>query len=597
MRKAAAVVIGVDKTGGFDALKSAATGAKEVADWLRLEEGFDVECLTDVNKTPVTSRQVEDAINKFVTDPPTYDFLLVYFSGHGQYHTRADHWLLSGAPTSTSEAINLEGAIATAKLCGIPNVVFISDACRTLPDTQARSHVNGIDGFPNYAIESDSKVDYFKATSQARPAYETAINGREQSVLTCAILSAFDDPVSESVKVINSDGQTISVVPNRKLEEVLKMRVLGLLDGVRGNPIQKLDINVPSADDVYIGKVRAKQGGLPPGKTPPGPGPRPPDRSTPGRRPPPDRSRLINFSNFETEREFKSRIATDILGGKIVAAREDNIGRILASEFLPTETNDHFETQTGFVVAGARVAAAATIPNEGSAIEALNFSNDSRGDAVKVFPGPTSSSVAILLKDGRCVVLPALTGYLGHAKFDDSGLATVSYVPSSNNGRYGDYLNRKIEIDRLRALVTLSFENNMFHVRSDSDARELAENIRMEKAYDPTLGLYACYAFAQAGMQAKVRDILRYMNSDLGRANLFDVLMLSGRGNELRPGEVRVPICPMLTQGWNLLRAYRTGISPTLCRVSNSLANSLWTTFTGEGAQAVFNAVKNGKLE
>src|ERR1022692_2340436 len=158
MRKAAAVIIGVDKTGGFDELKSAASGAQEIADWLHLEEGFDVECLTDADKKNVTSRQVEDAFKRFVKDPPEYEFLLVYFSGHGQYHTRADHWLLSGAPTSTSEAINLEGAIATAKQCGIPNVVFISDACRTLPDTQARSYVNGIDGFPNYAIESDSKI-------------------------------------------------------------------------------------------------------------------------------------------------------------------------------------------------------------------------------------------------------------------------------------------------------------------------------------------------------------------------------------------------------------------------------------------------------
>jgi hypothetical protein len=137
----------------------------------------------------------------------------------------------------------------------------------------------------------------------------------------------------------------------------------------------------------------------------------------------------------------------------------------------------------------------------------------------------------------------------------------------------------------------------MFHVRSDNEAKELAEKIRMEKAYDPTLGLYACYAFAQAGMQAKVRDVLGYMTEDLGGTNLFDVLMLSGRADALHPGKLCVPICPMLTQGWNFLRAYRAGISPTLGQVSNSLANSLWTTFTGEGSQAVFNAVKNGKLE
>src|SRR5688500_18956678 len=97
VRKAAAVIIGVDKTGGFDPLKSAARGAREVAAWLK-SEGFDVECLTDGPGTPVTATAVSTAISKFATKPPTYDLLVVYFSGHGQWHTRADHWLLSGAP-------------------------------------------------------------------------------------------------------------------------------------------------------------------------------------------------------------------------------------------------------------------------------------------------------------------------------------------------------------------------------------------------------------------------------------------------------------------------------------------------------------------
>ena len=169
MRKAAAVAIGVDRTGGLDPLKSAARGAREVAGWLT-SEGFDVECLTDGPGTPVTASAVSAAIAKFATKPATYDLLVVYFSGHGQWHTRADHWLLSGAPQNTAEAINLEGAMYTARKSGVPNIVFISDACRTIPRSDVDSLVNGVDAFPNHGIQSPTKIDYFKATSDARPA-------------------------------------------------------------------------------------------------------------------------------------------------------------------------------------------------------------------------------------------------------------------------------------------------------------------------------------------------------------------------------------------------------------------------------------------
>lgn len=171
MLSKAAIVIGVDKPGNFSPLKSAAAGAEDVADWLR-GEGYDVTCITD-KKKPVTATNIEKAIFGYVTQPARYHMLVVYFSGHGQYHALADHWLLSGAPMSTSEAINLEGAIDVAKYSGIPNVVFISDACRSIPDSRTGVKVKGIDAFPNYSdVTISSKIDYFKATSESLPAFE-----------------------------------------------------------------------------------------------------------------------------------------------------------------------------------------------------------------------------------------------------------------------------------------------------------------------------------------------------------------------------------------------------------------------------------------
>jgi acetyl esterase/lipase len=117
----------------------------------------------------------------------------------------------------------------------------------------------------------------------------------------------------------------------------------------------------------------------------------------------------------------------------------------------------------------------------------------------------------------------------------------------------------------------------------------------MEKSLDPTLGLYACYAYAQAGMDEEIRSVRSYMRDDLGAA-LFDVQMLS---NDNGPDSLLplAPFCPMLTQGWNLLRPSNIKLASVLVEASASLSNSLWSTFTGKGAEQLFNAVKSGKLK
>jgi hypothetical protein len=587
MRKAAAVVVGVDRTGGLNPLKSAARGARDVATWLE-REGFVVKCLTDGPSKTVTSQEVSTAITAFATTPPTYDILVVYFSGHGQWHTRADHWLLSGAPQNTAEAINLEGAMYTARKCGIPNVVFISDACRTIPKADVDSLVNGVDGFPNNGIQSTSKIDYFKATSDSRPAYEIPIDGSDQSVLTSAIRSAFKNPDPQIIRQIPDGTQIMSVVPNRLLESVLQARVDAILDGIDGNPIQDLDMNVPSSDNIYIARVRD------PASTP-----LPPQPPRPPAYPPPDP--IAPVGRRRSMQIMSGRAATDAIAdtlgvetGSIILRPGLHHDDIMAR--IPDPAADHFETETGFIIRGGRLADAAVNPRSGNKVEILNTGNDARGDAVRVNPKQAALPVVVRLADGRCAVLAALRGYLGHAQFDKDGLTNVAYVPSSNNWRWHAYNARRDDVDRLRALVALAVEHNRFGVRSEREAAQLAERIRVEKALDPTLGLYAAYAFAQAGLDSQVRSILWYMHQDL-ESDLFDVRMLSAEVPRYQPGiNQAVPFCPMLTQGWNFLRASGVELPDVLMRASRFLGNSLWSTFTRQGASIVFDAVKSGEL-
>jgi caspase domain-containing protein len=584
MLRKAAVIIGVDKPGHYSPLRSAASGAKEVAEWLK-KEGYDVTCLTD--KTgPVTAQDAKRAILTYVTQPPRYHMLVIYFSGHGEYHTRTDHWLFSCAPTDTDDAINLEGAMDLAKYSGIPNVVFISDACRSIPDSRTGVLVQGIDAFPNYANVSTSKIDYFKATSESLPAFEGEIDDENQGFLTYALKSAYISPQHEMVREIQEGGKTIKVVPNRKLEQFLQAKINDIIATKPGVQFQRIDVNVPSADDVYISRLLGSPSDVAvtpalPLSAPPTIGDAAADAIT----------RTLSTRGLDTLTGVKPPVLfydayTDPRAAGMFTAR------------MPDIAADHFESQCGFTLRGAQVVRAVCTRGATNARTELLQQGD--GDTVaavlRIWDAEPAVTVAVEFADGKCGILPALPGYIGHAVYEGEGLANVSFVPSSNHGRYSMYLQRKAYIDHLRAMVSLAVTHNTFKVNSQREAIALAEEIRTEKAIDPTLGLYAAHAFSQAGNDSLVKDILDFMRNDL-RTDLYDVQLLASRLLQSAADKNTVPFCPILTQSWNLLRPRGRTLPLVLNQAMPYLCNSLWTTFQPAVTPSIIHSIETGELQ
>ena len=89
----------------------------------------------------------------------------------------------------------------------------------------------------------------------------------------------------------------------------------------------------------------------------------------------------------------------------------------------------------------------------------------------------------------------------------------------------------------------------------------MGDKISAGKGFDPTLGLYAASAYADADILEEVRSVRDYMRIDLG-VDLFDVAMLSDEFSRLLPREKTVPFLPMLSQGWNLLRVKGVQLAP-----------------------------------
>jgi hypothetical protein len=556
-----------------------------------------VRCLTD-EKAPVTAAKVEKAVRAFVTLPVRYHLLVVYFSGHGYWQGRSDHWLLSGAPVAASEAIDLRAAIDLAKYSGIPNVVFVSDACRTLPDTRSGAFVSGVPGFPNYSqISSESKVDFFKATSEARPAYETPIDGAKQSVLTAALLAAYVEPEATMVLEIEEDEQRIEVVPNRRLEGFLQRKVDELLFRADPTVVQRIATSVPSSDETYIARVRQKKPA--PGPAAPGPtAPAPPPSPAPHRPPDPTRAALTAIGGALSTRGLRGGSGGDGLMSTLDAATETRLRR------LGADAKAHFAlASTGFVVHGATLQRIAAARGESPAQAALASEGGAEPTLVRVrWPGgdngPPGSGIGLQFGTGRACVLPALRGYVGHVSVGPQGVDNVSYVPVTQDGRFAALPPRIGEIERLRALVALALDGESFPAQRQREAEALLERIRVGDGLDPTLGLYAAHVFSQAGNEAGVRRVLELMRAGL-RADLFDVRLLASRRPAAEPaqGVPLLPFCPLLTQAWSVLAGRAVALPGPLREASGWLCNALWTTFEPGFAGRVMDAIDRGELQ
>jgi hypothetical protein len=598
MRKAA-VVIGVDHTGGLAPLASAASGARSVARWLE-GEGFTVSCLTDQEDTPVTAAKVEEAIGKFATLPAQYHLLVVYFSGHGYWQGKDDLWLLSLAPVKAAEAIDLVAATDLAKYSGIPNVVFVSDACRTIPDTRARISVRGVAAFPNYEeIDTESTIDLFKATSAARPAYEAKIDGTVQSVLTAALMAAYVEPESQMVlEVEGEDGARIEVVPNRRLGGFLQRKVEDLLFRADPTAVQRVVVGVSSSEETYIARVRRKGPTMPlsaPEPSAPGPAPGPP----PAPRPPPDPSQvaLTAVDSALSTRALRGGGDGDGLMNTLDAATETRLGRLGAN------AKAHFSlASTGFVVHGATLQRCVAARGARPAEATLASETGAERTLVRVqWPGRegdvAGTSVGLRFGDGRAAVLPALRGYIGHVSVGPQGVDNVSYVPVQQDSRFAALEPRILEIERLRALIALALDGESFPAQRQREAEALLGRIRVGDGLDPTLGLYAAHVFSQASNAAGVRRVLELMRADLG-ADLFDVRLLASRRPAAQPpqGVPLLPFCPLLTQAWSVLAGRKVALPGPLREASPWLSNALWTTFEPAFAGRVMAAIESGEL-
>lgn len=612
--KKCAIIIGVNKTGGLQPLTGAVSGAQDFADWATAQ-GFDIELLTDAT-APVTLSDIKAAVKKYVSQM-TYSQMIIFFSGHGILKGPSEElWLLSHAPGDTIEAVNLLGSVNTARSVGIPHLVFISDACRSVPDYTLMQMTGG-NIFPNdVKINTNSNVDIFYATRPGDPSFEVSL---DQSILrtgifTRCLLEGLNGKEPSVVKSIpeTAAGPVEWVIPAYELKTFLEVKVPEEISEVNITLSQEPDIRVESRMPKYLGKIHPTpaelqeleaatddntRGGLddifiknttkPPAKVN-------------------DQYLLYEFidenemdkvfevlaqnktiyKGFQDLRDeyiydnpkgldlqrFKTRLKT-FIGAKSTFFHQ--IDAVAAAK-----GRDHFETMTGFTIVGGRITGAQINKGYCQLFEEADF-QQIRVDAIH-----ESQSVLIVLQNGNSIPLAVVQGFIGTVVLEADKLLTVNYTPSTNNyNRYVAYKAFEEPLEQRRALVATAARHGL----NLQDAKGAGDFLRQLKSFDPSLGLYASYAYAQSGMTADIVSVYHFMAEE-PESLLFDVALLAGQlEGQTRPV---TPFCPMLTQGWSYLDTYREQLPPVVQEAAKSLVPGLWTTFNPTGTDLLINSIQ-----
>src|SRR4029077_11194740 len=127
-----------------------------------------------------------------------------------------------------------------------------------------------------------------------------------------------------------------------------------------------------------------------------------------------------------------------------------------------------------------------------------------------------AGTVALEFSNGNGTVLAVLRDFIAAVVVGDGVVANVSYIPSQNSSRWSYYHNERDRLDQLRASVATYGKFGPFRLEGykktrNQIAEQLADRIRVLKGLDPTLGIYAAYAYAEAGLTEKVRSVSEFM--------------------------------------------------------------------------------------
>ena len=581
------VFIGVDQTGGLQRLNDAAKGAERMHAWALQQgmvDGTQAKLITD-SAGKVTPDQIFDAI-RAITGGAGVEQLIVYFAGHGVNISRSEKWLLSDAPDNPNAAVDVSETVEFARYGDAQHVVFISDACRVAPEGIQAQSVQGGSVFPNTEPDGAGAkpVDVFYACGLGRTAAEIkdpAVAAATYSALyTNTMLDALDgarpdvlepgDTPDDAFRYVRADGLQTYLLN----ELTQRVKAMGLLGRVNQNP----DAIIVSRKQ-WLARLAAPpraRGG------PPIAPPQAPFSSTlNGLSADLVRSAVGAHVNVADLAPLPAQL--DLTRSAQVPGAADLVltAESIAEPFGPKS----FETECGIKVRGARMVDVFATRAKLDAI-----TPDGQVVRIDAIDGP-AASVVVTFEGGDGTLVPCMPGFITGLTVQDGELVDIACEPCATNWRWDEYAKRADEIRSLRGIASSSALHGRFRLDSD-DAGDLARKMQYAKSIDPTMGVYAAYAYYDLQTVGRIDEMSNALRSDLG-VSLFDVELLARKlvGRQVTVDDPIIPFVPLLSQGWHLLNAHGIRLHPALDGIERTMRDSLWSLFSSDGVEQLRNAL------
>lgn len=563
MIKKCAVVIGVDKAGNLPVLSAAAKGATEFAQWAKSQQ-FDTVLITDETE-PVEISHIKKAVSKFI-NADIYTHILIYFAGHGILKAPNDeHWLLSDCPDDPNAAVNVTASRYLASNTGIPYVTFVSDACRSVPGNTTLSAVSGGFIFPNMKSHGPMpEIDMFYASRPGDPAYEaldrTAEAKQYKAIFTNCMLDGLHGNVDEVKRLAPEISNNDAFVFPYELKKYLEKEVPLAAEAVKITLTQKPSIEVASHPPSYLSKFPLIN-----------------------QTPPDNPIKNLAKKDRRKEEEHKRQLDEIDIAEMIEYISADNIKKISAANgFHLRDIKNDMVIDTGFVV--PRHFKFETIPHSS------NNRIVHKGEDIFIEIDKNLKSIILVGTEGMGTVLGVLPGFMGYISIENDRIVDVNYIPTRTNDRYDEFMIENIGVQMRRGIAAAHVRNGTFMIEGrKSSIIRTASYLRNHKAFDPTLGLYAAYAYAQAGKRKEIKSIYDFMLKE-PEPVLYDVMMLASLESQFAVSLARtVPFCPMLTQGWAYLAINSELNNGLLRELRTTLLPGLWTTFNKDGVKIILN--------
>lgn len=576
--KKALISIGIGRnSGALPLLKGAVQDARDMHAWGALQ-GFDCTLLVD-DESKVRAADAYEAFQHYL-EAGTYSQIVVYFSGHGILQAPdCELWLMSAAPGNPNEVINVRGSLTNARSSGLEHVVFISDACRSLPTSMPQAALgSGVILLPYLDVASPSPaLDVYYATLPGNPAHELAAtesNMPARGLFTRCMLDALGGEVSDVLKDLDISGVMNRVVPGHPLRVWLTTAVPRAAEGESIVLRQRPEIRIESTEDRFLARF-------------------PPDHKPGGRAPVPTGAGQVKQSTARgapgPRRLLPSR------GSRPRAATRSGSGR----HAYESPATSPYEAQLIRSLARTRLLDADIAVFGGASLEFYSSNGTSlkasdHGDVTVLnLPRESGSAlpsgalerlVILKLEDGSVTPLAALHGYAVVVNLDGARVDSVNYVARKSTPTEQSAAFTDAAIDSLRSSAAQLARSGQLSLDS-APVRAFAEHPQLLQSIDPVLGLLAGYAYARAGRRddwAAIVDQLRQPQLPI----LFDMELLSVAPNATTPAMAK-PGMPMLTEGWLLLDPLARAMPSQLTQVQQHLLPSLWPTFSPAGARLI----------